>query len=47
VAHAALGSSLAAFVVWVEDPSSDVVRSPEEAYRRLGHGLRSLGSPAE
>ena len=42
VAHAALGTSMAAFLVWVDDPSSDLVANLEEAYRLLGHGLREL-----
>ena len=42
VAHAALGTSMAAFLVWVDDPSSDLVENLEEAYRLLGHGLRRL-----
>ncbi|HEY4830289.1 MAG TPA: mycofactocin system transcriptional regulator [Solirubrobacteraceae bacterium] len=42
VAHAALGTSMAAFLVWVDDPSSDLVANLEEAYRLLGHGLRDL-----
>lgn len=44
IAHAALGTSMAAFVVWVDDPSRDLVASLEEAYRLLGQGLRALGS---
>jgi TetR/AcrR family transcriptional regulator, regulator of mycofactocin system len=46
VAHAALGSSMAAFLVWVDDPSSDLVANLEEAYRLLGRGLRVLGAGA-
>ena len=42
VAHAALGTSMAAFLVWVDDPSSDLVANLEQAYRLLGHGLRGL-----
>lgn len=42
VAHAALGTSMAAFVVWVDDPSTDLVANLEEAYRLLGTGLRVL-----
>jgi TetR/AcrR family transcriptional regulator, regulator of mycofactocin system len=42
VAHAALGTSMAAFLVWVDDPSSDLVGNLEEAYRLLGQGLRGL-----
>jgi hypothetical protein len=42
VAHAALGTSMAAFLVWVDDPASDLVANLEEAYRLLGHGLREL-----
>lgn len=44
VAHAALGTSMAAFLVWVDDPSSDLVENLEEAYRLLGHGLRELNA---
>jgi mycofactocin system transcriptional regulator len=44
VAHAALGTSMAAFLVWVDDPSSDLVANLEEAYRLLGLGLRVLDS---
>jgi mycofactocin system transcriptional regulator len=43
VAHAALGTSMAAFLVWVDDPSSDLVANLEEAYRLLGLGLCALG----
>lgn len=43
VAHAALGTSMAAFVVWVDDPSSDLVANLEEAYRLVGSGFRVLG----
>jgi TetR/AcrR family transcriptional regulator, regulator of mycofactocin system len=42
VAHAALGTSMAAFLVWVDDPTSDLVENLEEAYRLLGLGLRRL-----
>jgi TetR/AcrR family transcriptional regulator, regulator of mycofactocin system len=42
VAHAALGTSMAAFVVWVDDPSTDLVANLEEAYRLLGQGVRDL-----
>jgi mycofactocin system transcriptional regulator len=42
VAHAALGTSMAAFLVWVDDPSSDLVANLEEAYRLFGSGLRAL-----
>jgi mycofactocin system transcriptional regulator len=42
VAHAALGTSMAAFLVWVDDPSSDLVANLEQAYRLLGGGLRDL-----
>jgi TetR/AcrR family transcriptional regulator, regulator of mycofactocin system len=42
VAHAALGTSMAAFLVWVDDPSSDLVANLEQAYRLLGQGLREL-----
>jgi mycofactocin system transcriptional regulator len=42
VAHAALGTSMAAFLVWVDDPASDLVANLQEAYRLLGYGLRSL-----
>jgi mycofactocin system transcriptional regulator len=44
VAHAALGTSMAAFLVWVDDPSSGLVENLEEAYRLLGLGLRELGA---
>jgi TetR/AcrR family transcriptional regulator, regulator of mycofactocin system len=43
VAHAALGTSMAAFLVWVDNPASDLVENLEEAYRLLGLGLRALG----
>jgi mycofactocin system transcriptional regulator len=43
VAHAALGTSMAAFLVWVDDPSSDLVENLEAACRLLGTGLRGLG----
>jgi hypothetical protein len=42
VAHAALGTSMAAFLVGVDNPSSDLVENLEEAYRLLGLGLRRL-----
>ena len=42
VAHAALGTSMAAFLVWVDEPSSDLVATLEEAYALLGSGLRAL-----
>jgi TetR/AcrR family transcriptional regulator, regulator of mycofactocin system len=42
VAHAALGTSMAAFLVWVDDPSSDLVANLDQAYRLLGEGLRDL-----
>ncbi|MBV9802830.1 MAG: mycofactocin system transcriptional regulator, partial [Solirubrobacterales bacterium] len=42
VAHAALGTSMAAFLVWVDAPTSDLVANLQEAYRLLGHGLREL-----
>ena len=42
VAHAALGTSMAAFLVWVDDPSSDLVGNLDEAYRLLGAGLTAL-----
>jgi TetR/AcrR family transcriptional regulator, regulator of mycofactocin system len=42
VAHAALGTSMAAFLVWVDDPSSDLVENLDDAYRLLGSGLRVL-----
>ena len=44
VAHAALGTSMAAFLVWVDDPASDLVANLEEAYGLLGDGLRKLDS---
>jgi TetR/AcrR family transcriptional regulator, regulator of mycofactocin system len=44
VAHAALGTSMAAFLVWVDDPSSDLVANLEEGYALLGEGLRELDS---
>ena len=40
VAHAALGTSMAAFLVWVDDPSSDLVTNLGEGYALLGEGLR-------
>jgi TetR/AcrR family transcriptional regulator, regulator of mycofactocin system len=42
VAHAALGTSMAAFLVWVDDPSSDLVENLDEAYRLLGAGVAAL-----
>ena len=42
VAHAALGTSMAAFLVWVDNPGSDLVANLEEAYHLLGQGLRAL-----
>jgi TetR/AcrR family transcriptional regulator, regulator of mycofactocin system len=49
VAHAALGTSMAAFLVWVDDPDSDLVENLDQAYRLLGTGLAVLagnGAPA-
>jgi len=43
VAHAALGTSMAAFLVWVDDPSSDLTANLDEAFRLLGAGLAMLG----
>jgi mycofactocin system transcriptional regulator len=43
VAHQALGSSMAAFVVWVDDPSSDLTANLERSYGLLAQGLASLG----
>jgi hypothetical protein len=42
VAHAALGTSMAAFLVWVDDPASDLVANLQDAYQLLGQGLREL-----
>jgi len=42
VAHAALGTSMAAFLVWVDEPSSDLVENLDEAYRLLGSGMARL-----
>jgi TetR/AcrR family transcriptional regulator, regulator of mycofactocin system len=42
VAHAALGTSMAAFLVWVDEPASDLVENLREAYRLLGSGLRAF-----
>ncbi len=42
VAHAALGTSMAAFLVWVDDASSDLVQNLDAAYRLLGSGLAAL-----
>lgn len=39
LAHAALGTSMAAFVVWVDDPSRDLVETLEEAYALLASGF--------
>ena len=43
VAHAALGTSMAAFLVWVDDPGSDLVENLHQAYQLFGSGLRGLG----
>jgi|SRR5579875_3200124 len=43
VAHQALGSSMAAFVVWVDDPASDLMENLERSYALLAEGLGSLG----
>jgi hypothetical protein len=37
---------MAAFLVWVDDPISDLVANLEEAYRLLGLGLRELADPS-
>ena len=42
VAHAALGTSMAAFLVWVDDPSSDLTANLDEAFGLLGSGLAAL-----
>jgi TetR/AcrR family transcriptional regulator, regulator of mycofactocin system len=42
VAHAALGTAMAAFVVWVDDPASDLAANLDEAFRLVGSGLRVL-----
>ena len=42
VAHTALGTSMAAFLVWVDDPSSDLMANLDRAYRLLGEGLSDL-----
>jgi len=42
IAHAALGTSMAAFLVWVDNPSSDLAETLDEAYRLLGAGLVGL-----
>jgi TetR/AcrR family transcriptional regulator, regulator of mycofactocin system len=42
VAHAALGTSMAAFLVWVDDPSTNLVENLDEAYRVLGTGVAQL-----
>jgi mycofactocin system transcriptional regulator len=39
IAHAALGTSMAAFVVWVADPSRDLGRTLEDGYRALASGF--------
>jgi TetR/AcrR family transcriptional regulator, regulator of mycofactocin system len=46
VAHAALGTSMAAFLVWVDDPSSDLVANLDEAYRLLGSGFSDASASA-
>jgi hypothetical protein len=42
VAHVALGTSMAAFLVWVDDPASDLIENLKASYRLIGHGLRAL-----
>lgn len=42
IAHAALGTSMAAFLVWVDDPSSDLTANLDEAFRLLGAGVAAL-----
>jgi len=42
VAHAALGTSMAAFLVWVDDPATDLVANLEHGYALLGRGLGGL-----
>jgi mycofactocin system transcriptional regulator len=44
VAHTSLGTSMAAFVVWVNDPSTDLIANLEQAYALLGSGLVELKS---
>jgi TetR/AcrR family transcriptional regulator, regulator of mycofactocin system len=39
IAHVALGTSMAAFVVWVDDPERDLAETLEEAYRLLASGF--------
>lgn len=43
LAHAALGSSAAAFVTWVDDPDSDLEQHLTEAFRLLASGFDSAG----
>lgn len=40
VAHAALGTSMAAFAVWVDDPRRDLCRTLEAGYRGLASGFQ-------
>ena len=42
VAHQALGTSMAAFLVWVEDPTSDLIENLERAYGVFVAGVGSL-----
>jgi mycofactocin system transcriptional regulator len=43
LAHAALGTSMAAFEVWVDNPSLDLVETLEEAYALLEAGFSLPG----
>ncbi|UGS35329.1 mycofactocin system transcriptional regulator [Capillimicrobium parvum] len=44
IAHAALGTSMAAFVVWVDDPSRDLAATIDAGYRALAGGFSTSSS---
>jgi TetR/AcrR family transcriptional regulator, regulator of mycofactocin system len=46
IAHAALGTSMAAFKRWVENPDEDLAGCLDRAYRELASGFAVQSSPA-
>lgn len=45
IAYAALGTSMAAFVVWVGDPARDLLATLAAGYRALGEGFAGPARP--
>jgi mycofactocin system transcriptional regulator len=46
LAFAALGTSISAFRIWVENPAEDLIATLDEGYRLLGNGFRRAGTDA-